>query len=101
MLKIGIAHLLLDIHKAANLDASSYRAWFNLGTTLVAVGKYDDAEASIRKAANLQPSSAEAWYNLGNLLGRQKRVSEAEESFRKAVEIKPRYGLVWAGQALS
>ena len=63
----------------------------NLGNTLQAQGRLDDAEASYREAITLKPDYAEAHSNLGVTLQDLGRLDDAETSYRKAIALKPGY----------
>ena len=73
----------------ARSDAQRAADLANLGATLRAAGKMDDAEATYRRALTLDPNCAAAHHNLGNLLTASGRVGDAEAEQREAVRIVP------------
>lgn len=66
----------------------------NLGVTLNALHRPDEAEAAYRRAVALDPRQAKAWNNLGNLLARSFQASRRDEAlhcYRQALAAKPDY----------
>ncbi|MDM0072719.1 tetratricopeptide repeat protein [Variovorax sp. J31P207] len=66
----------------------------NLGITLNALHRADEAEAAYRRAVALDPRQAKAWNNLGNLLARSFQASRRDEAlhcYRQALAAKPDY----------
>lgn len=55
-----------------------------LGSALVRLGNYREAEAELRQAVTLKPDYAEGWYYLGLFLKDRGKEQEAQEAFRKA-----------------
>jgi len=75
--------------RALAIKPNFVTAHYNLGVTLMNLGRLDEAEASYRKALELKPDYAEAHFNLGSTLQELKRLDEAEASYRQALLIKP------------
>jgi hypothetical protein len=67
------------------------RAHSNLGNTLQALGRLDEARAIYKQAIALKPDYAEAYSNLGSTLQELGRLDEAEASVRQAIALKPDY----------
>jgi len=65
----------------------------NLGFTLKAQGKLDEAVVSFRQAIALKPDFAEAHNNLASTLMNQSKMDEAIASFRRALTVKPDFTL--------
>ena len=64
----------------------------NFALALAAVGKMEEAHASLRKAAELDPPNGGRYYfNLGAMLVNVGNVKDAAEAFRKATEMTPDY----------
>lgn len=82
---------IAPMQKAVELMPDDAAAHSNLGVTLKALGRIDEAENSFRRAAELTPVLAEAHYNLGILLDETGRLDEAESCFRRAIACKPGY----------
>jgi tetratricopeptide (TPR) repeat protein len=64
---------------------------FNLGNTLVALGKVAEAVARFRHTLALRPDFAEAHNNLGILLNQQGMRDDAVAHYQRALAIKPNY----------
>ena len=67
------------------------RARNNYATSLLAKGRFADAEPHLRVAVEEQPSFAEAHANLGVALAAQGHLSEAEEHLLHAIALRPDY----------
>ena len=63
-------------------------AHYNLGATLMNLGKYDDAEQALMGSLKLQ-ATAPAFNNLGAIRAYQKRDAEAVEYYKKSVAMEP------------
>jgi len=61
----------------------------NLGLTLEAMGREDQAEGAYRQAVQVDPAEALAHMNLGNIELRRGNVSEAADSYREALRRDP------------
>lgn len=82
-------YLQAAIAAGAGADAHT-----NLGMTLNALRRPEDAEAAYRRAVALDPLQATAWNNLGNLLARSFQASRRDEAlhcYRQALAAKPDY----------
>ena len=66
---------------------NSFEALNNLGATLAARGRFDEAIESYRKAIRIDPNNFEAQYNLGTALAARGQFDEAIENYRKAIQI--------------
>ena len=82
---------LAALRRAAEFLPDDAEAHYNLGNTLLARGRLNDAEASYRRALQIRPDDADEHYNLGNALLAMGRLDEAEACYRQALQIKPRY----------
>lgn len=80
---------LSALRKAAELLPDDAEAHYNLGNTLLMLGRPDEAVASYRRALQIRPDDAEAHYNLANTLLMLGRPDEAEAGYRRALQIKP------------
>jgi Tfp pilus assembly protein PilF len=65
--------------------------YFELGNSLHAAGKYDQAADSYRQAIEFRPDHAQAFHNLGVTRMIQRRPLEAIAAYEQAVRIKPDY----------
>ncbi len=74
--------------------AKNPRSWLaccNLGVTLAAQGKLEEAVRLYRQALELQPNAVEAHQNLGNELAAQGKLDEAVRHFERALQLQPNY----------
>ena len=78
--------------QALTLAPEDPRGHDNLGTALVAIGKFDEAIVEYRKSVELNPSSSQTRNNLGSALAEMGRIDEAIPEFEKAVELNPDNG---------
>ncbi len=85
------ADALMPMQKAAVLLPNDAEVYSNLGNTLTALGRLDEAEACYRQALQIKPGFAEAYSNLGNTLNALGRLDEAEVNCRQALQLKPDY----------
>jgi tetratricopeptide (TPR) repeat protein len=74
---------------AAEKAPGKFRPAFNLGTALVAAGRFDEATQALRRAAAIDPESAAARAQLGAVLLNTGRLGEAEPELRAAVRLAP------------
>ena len=86
-----ISEALIPGQKAVELDPQDSEVHSNLGATLLALRKLEEAEESCRKAIALKPDHAGAHNNLGITLYHSGRLEEAEASYKKAIALKPDY----------
>ncbi|MCY4019829.1 MAG: tetratricopeptide repeat protein [Chloroflexi bacterium] len=63
---VDAAQLAFDVAQAeARLDPSDAFAWFNMGTSLVALGRYQEAAAAFDQSRRLGPPWRMMWYQFG------------------------------------
>ena len=60
-----------------------------LALSLLAQGRFTEAEEACRQALLLDPLLTNLWFNLGRITVGTGRYKEAEEAFRKGLEIQP------------
>ena len=70
--------------KATEIKPQYAEAWYNKGTALGHLGRYEEAVAAYDKATEIKPKFAEAWYNKGVDLKNLGRYKDAEEAFEIA-----------------
>jgi protein O-GlcNAc transferase len=73
------------------MSGQSAEAQFNLGNSLRAAGKFDDALAAYRKALELRPNYQSAHFKLGYLLAAQGNYAEAAAAFREVLKLDPNH----------
>jgi tetratricopeptide (TPR) repeat protein len=75
--------------QALRIYADDAQVHFNLGTTLMELGRLDESAAELRQAVALAPGYAEAYGNLGVVLQKLGRMDDARDAYRTALDIKP------------
>ena len=93
LLDLGRAEEAVDVFRDLSADqkdrSTAVMAHTNLALALMALDRYQDAEASARKALALDPHYAPALDNLGCALREQGRVEEAIVQYRHAISRQP------------
>ena len=83
------------LKRALLLDAHSAVVHSDLGITLKALQRYDDALACFDSAIALKPDFADAHYNRGNLLSELSRSTEAVAAFDRTIAINRQHVHAW------
>ena len=86
------ADLFARVTELAPDDADAH---YNLGTSLLALSRAEEAAARLRRAVALAPQHAKALNNLGSALRALRRLGEAEETCRRAIEVAPELPTAW------
>ena len=87
---------LLCFQKAVNLNPNNAHAWYNYGTSLTKIGKYDETTLlCFEKAVELNPTDPEAWNNKGAILTHIGRLKEAMICCQRATELMPGHARAW------
>lgn len=86
---------LTACEKALQLNNLDAEAHCNLGASLVALGRLEEAEAYYLSAIALNPDFAGAHYNFGILLQKTARLHLAELSYRRSIELHPDNSLAY------
>ena len=76
------------IKVALEINSQDHEAHNNLGLTLGALGKSEEAKVSFQKAIELKSNFGTAHKNLGIALESLDKLEEAKVSFQKAIELK-------------
>ena len=63
----------------------------NLGSALLEVGRYQEAENCYRRCLSIHQNFVEAHRNLGEVLRTRGLLAESEASLRRAIKLKPNY----------
>ncbi|MHB8773383.1 MAG: tetratricopeptide repeat protein [Syntrophales bacterium] len=74
---------------AVRVTAGNDWAEYNLGRSLMASGRDDEALVRFQEAARLQPRYADAFLNIGVIRARQDRLDEAAANFGRALALEP------------
>ena len=78
-----------EFRRALELSPGDAGAKNALSYSLMAQGRFAEAEQTCREAILLDPLVTVLWYNLGRLAVAAGRYQDADESFRKGLEIQP------------
>lgn len=87
------------IEKAVTAAPAYFAALLNLGNSLHALARYEEAGRRFEAALRLRPEAAEAWTNLGNALEALGRLADAEVAHRRCLELAPRLAAAHANLA--
>ena len=80
---------------AAGAAAEGGPAWSGRGAALAAIGRFEDAIASLDAALAVNPNDEVAWLNRGNALTGLGRLADALQSYNAAIRANPRYEVAW------
>ena len=75
-------------------------AWYDKGTALCELGRYEEAIPCFDEAIRLNPNHADAWNNKGVELCELKRYEEAIPCYDEAIRLKPDYAMVWNNKGI-
>lgn len=75
------------LEKAVFIHPEFYEAQLLLGTTLMDLRRWDQAEVALRRTLEIKPESAPALFSLGEVYWRQKRHSEAEKALQDGLKL--------------
>jgi tetratricopeptide (TPR) repeat protein len=87
-------------HQALRIYADDAQVHFNLGTTLMELGRMDESATELRQAVTLAPGYAEAYGNLGVVLQKLGKMDEARDMYRTALDIKPQLAVARANLSI-
>ena len=90
---------LSDINRSVALDPCDTTAIQHRGNVLMALNRFDEAEAAYEQALKLTPEEANTWNNLGVALEALGRTNEALNAFRRATECHPPSRIAYLGLA--
>jgi len=80
---------LTHYQKAVANDTGNYKAWLQIGVTLIKLQRYDDALEVFRRLRSMNEYDGEVWLGLGmSLLALGKR-GEAGDALKNAMRFKP------------
>jgi tetratricopeptide (TPR) repeat protein len=80
------------LRNAVRLDPTNAKAFTNLGNSLSAQGKFQDAIAAYQRSITIEPH-APAYYNLATASDKVGKTKEAIEADRQANALDPNHGL--------
>jgi Flp pilus assembly protein TadD len=87
---------ILCFQKAVHLNPNNSKLWYNYGTSLTKIGKFDDSTLHcFEKAIQIDPNDAEAWNNRGSVLYALGRNREARICYERSIELAPTNGRAW------
>ncbi|MEM4309113.1 MAG: tetratricopeptide repeat protein [Thermoplasmata archaeon] len=78
-------------------------ALFNMGSTYLTTGRFNDAVKAFEEVVKLNPRNEVAWNNLGSALSKLEKHEDALKCYEKALELKPDFEIAWnnRGNALA
>lgn len=79
---------------AAAIAPDSEDVAHGFGSSLMNLGRHEEAGCQLAHATELDPKCADAWYDRGVNLARTKEAKRARNCFEKAIEVKPNHA--WA-----
>ena len=92
---------LLCFQKAVDMNPNNAHAWYNYGTSLTKIGKYDDTTLMcFEKAVELDNNDSEAWNNKGAILTHLGRNKEAFDCYSRVTELNPGHARAWENMGL-
>jgi len=71
------------------LDPTLAGTHYALGTSLIKLEKFDEAQVELNEAAHLAPDNPKPYVSLGELYARKKNLKAAQKAFTSALEIEP------------
>ncbi len=79
--------------QAIELDPDYGNPYNDIGSYLIELGRYDEAEGWLRKAIDAPRYDVRhyAWYNLGRTLERRGALREAVEAYRNSLDLEPEF----------
>ena len=90
-----------DRARRAALSPRTGRDYYLLGTSLLAHGEPDQAEAALIKATGLSPQGFWPWFALGLCHYDQKRYTESAGDFAVCSVLSPRFAWPWMNRGLA
>jgi tetratricopeptide (TPR) repeat protein len=79
------------LREAIKINPNDAEAHRRLGSLLISLERYKEAEEELRQAIRLKPDFAEAYGTLGSVYDDLGRYEEAVEALRQAIRLKPDY----------
>jgi tetratricopeptide (TPR) repeat protein len=87
--------------KAIDLNPHYTEAWYNKGSALDELGRYEEALAAYDHAVDINSQFTRAWYNKGVALGKLGRYGNALTACDKAIDINPQDATAWYNKGIS
>jgi tetratricopeptide (TPR) repeat protein len=87
------------LRELANEEPQNQVIWSTLGSHLVSMGEFEQAEPALQRLAQLAPDNPNSYALLGDSLRYQGNFVDAAEQYRKALEIDPKMREVAASLA--
>ena len=72
--------------KAIEIKPDFYKAFNNKGTTLVNLGRYEDALEVFEKAIEIKPDDADLWYNRACAFSLTNKKEDSLYNLKRAIE---------------
>lgn len=75
--------------KALSIDPTLAGTHYALGTSLIKLGKFNEAQFELNQAARLAPDNARPFLSLGELYTRENNLAAAQKAYTSALQIDP------------
>ena len=75
----------------AREDPRDPQAHLMIGSSLIALSRYDEARRALDRSLQLQPRNERTLLELGRLLALQDRLDESVQAMRQAIEVNPEF----------
>ena len=85
------AAALSEFEVIAREDPSDYQAPLFIGSSLIALGRRDEARKALARSLELQPRNERALMELGRLEALENRLEEAATALRRAIALNPEF----------
>jgi len=86
------------IRRTLKIDPQFAQAWFNKGSALSILSRYDEAIKAYDEGLKINPQNAMAWNNKGSALKSLGRTDEANKAFDEASKLQkaPGFEIIFA-----
>lgn len=91
---LDISHINVTAQNSI-VSPTSAGGWFDEGTALYNLGRYNESIEAFNRAIELDPKNEEIWNNYGLDLYSLYRYDEAIKAYEKAIEINASYADAW------
>ncbi len=88
------------LEKALQLQPGDAGILSGIGTSLLSLGRPDDAAYYFMQVVNVQPESSEAQNNLGLALALAGQMGAAEKAYKEAIDLDPDNAQAWKNLAI-
>ena len=86
-----------SFEKVVRLDSIDYRAWNNLGRSLLSADKWEAGVKALKKCIDIMPRELYAYVNLGDAYFEADSLERSAEYFRHAINLDNRHPIAFLG----